>query len=208
MFTGIIREIGTVKGLSRKGSSARLIIDCSKIKGSVEIGDSVAVNGVCLSVVEKNGKLVFDVIGNTLITTGLNNIKKGDKVNLENALKLGDSVGGHMVSGHIDGQRRIKNFKKTSKGLELDIALNRGDDKYLISKGSVAIDGISLTVGDLSKDHMKLYIIPHTVENTILKLKRTGDYVNLEFDMMAKYAEKGKTSSKITNELLREKGFM
>ena len=208
MFTGIITEIGEVKSIARKGGSALLEIKCSKTAENITIGDSVAVNGVCLSVVKMNGALSFDVVGNTYAKTNLKRLRAKDRVNLENALKLGDTLSGHMVSGHIDCERQVKANKKTSGGWVLDIGLLPGDEKHVVPRGSVAVDGISLTVGEVSKNSIRIFVIPHTLENTILNLKRAGDYVNLEFDMMAKYAEKKNPGSSITENMLREKGFM
>ena len=208
MFTGIITEIGEVKNVIRKGNSFLLEVKCDKTPENIAIGDSVAVNGVCLSVVKKKGTLLFDVVKNTFDKTNLKRLKTGDPVNLENAMKLGDTLSGHMVSGHVDCERPIRNNKKTPKGWVLDIGLLPGDEKHLVPQGSVAIDGISLTVGEISGNFLRIFLIPHTLENTILKLKRTKDYVNLEFDMMAKYAEKKKPASAITENILRKKGFM
>jgi len=208
MFTGMITEIGKVKSIIRKGSSARLMVSCSKVKENINLGDSIAVNGVCLSVVEKNSVLIFDVVGNTLNETNLKRLRSGDMVNLEGALKVGDDLSGHMVSGHIDGERVIKANQNTSKGWVLDIAVLPDDEKYLISKGSIAVDGISLTIGEISRSFLRIFLIPHTIENTTLNLKGRGSYVNLEFDMMAKYAEKQGPKSSITKNMLAEKGFI
>ncbi len=163
---------------------------------------------MCLSVVNQKDSLVFDVVGNTLSKTSLKRLKAADAVNLENALKLGDTLSGHMVSGHIDGERLVRNMKKTARGWVAEINTCPGDEKYLIPRGSVAIDGISLTVGELLRGFFRIFLIPHTLDNTTLKLKKTGDYVNVEFDMMAKYAEKKSTQGTITDSMLREKGFM
>jgi riboflavin synthase len=208
MFTGIITEIGEVKSIVKKGVSTLLEVKCSKTADNIALGDSVAVNGVCLSVVKMNGALSFDVVGNTFNKTNLKRLKTKDRVNLENALKLGDTLSGHMVSGHIDCERPIRASKKTSKGWALDIGILPGDEKHIVPRGSVAVDGISLTVGEISSKSIRIFVIPHTLENTILNLKRTGDYVNLEFDMMAKYAEKKNPESSISQNMLREKGFM
>ncbi len=208
MFTGIIVEVGKVKGFVRKGGFARLKIACDKVKEGVNVGDSIAVNGVCLSVTDKNGDIFFDVVENTVKTTDLKRLKVGDTVNLENALRLGDTVSGHMVSGHIDGERKIKNNKMTSKGWVLDIGTLPGDEKYLVPKGSVAIDGVSLTVGEAARGMFRIFLIPHTLKNTTLELKKTGDYVNVEFDMMAKYAERGKSKGSVSEGMLRRNGFV
>ncbi|MDP8298888.1 MAG: riboflavin synthase [Candidatus Tantalella remota] len=208
MFTGIILETGNVKRIARRGDSYRLDVDCKKISEGLAIGESVAVNGVCLSVVENKKGLSFDVVENTVKSTNLKRITPGDKVNLEPALKAGDMMSGHMVSGHVDGEYRIKSEGKTAGGWVVDVSFARGDEKYLVPKGSVAIDGISLTVGEVHSSFFRIFLIPHTLENTTLKLKKNRDYVNVEFDMMGKYAGKKENGSSITKDMLIEKGFM
>jgi riboflavin synthase len=207
MFTGIITEIGRIKRISRKGDSAVLEVACRKTAESIDIGDSVAVNGACLSVTKKGGSLSFDVVKNTFNKTNLKRLKAGDAVNLESSLKIGDDMSGHMVSGHVDCERPVRGNRKSRGGWTLDIGLLSGDERHIVPRGSVAIDGVSLTVGEISRNLLRVFLIPHTLDNTTLKLKRTGDYVNLEFDVIAKYAEKGKSAS-ITEDMLREKGFM
>lgn len=205
MFTGIITEIGKVKSLARKGHCARLEIICEKAKKNILPGDSVAVNGVCLSVIKKNEKtLLFDVIKNTLNATNLKRLKIGNKVNLETALKIGDSVSGHIISGHVDDERVLKRIKETNNGWVLEIALISGDEKYARDKGSIAIDGVSLTIAEIYSSFARIFLIPHTLENTTLRLRRPGDYINVEFDMMTKYAGEEKASN-ITEEILKSK---
>ncbi|MBD3426070.1 MAG: riboflavin synthase [Candidatus Omnitrophica bacterium] len=208
MFTGIITEIGEVRSVSRKGADSVLRVSCNRTREDLTIGDSVAVNGVCLSVVDNKDPLEFDVVANTFKKTNLKRLKAGSKVNLENALKAGDSLSGHMVTGHIDCERPIKSLSKTKDGWVLDVALSPQDDQHLVPRGSIAVDGVSLTVGELRKDQVRIFLIPHTIDNTILKLKTRGDYVNLEFDIMAKYAQKNLTENSITEKMLREKGFI
>ncbi|MEA3489683.1 MAG: riboflavin synthase [Candidatus Omnitrophota bacterium] len=208
MFTGIITEVGKVKRVRRTGPSAVLEVMCRKAGDPLSPGESVAVNGVCLSVTGRRSGLLFDVVGNTLEKTNLKRLKTGDPVNLESALKIGDTLSGHMVSGHVDCERRLKNGKKTAKGWIMDISIFPGDRRHLVRKGSIAVDGVSLTVGELTVNRLRIFLIPHTLENTILKLKKTGDYVNLEFDIMAKYAEKRNSGNMITEDMLREKGFI
>jgi riboflavin synthase len=207
MFTGIITEIGTVKGLSPGKGSARLEISCIKTPADIREGDSVAVNGVCLSALNRKNPLAFDVVGNTLGNTNLKRLRRGDKVNLEKALKLGDNISGHLVSGHIDGERKVKKNISTRLGRELDIEMLPGDDKYLVSKGSVAVDGVSLTVARSNKGSFSIYLIPHTLENSTLVSRKAGEYVNVEYDMMGKYAAK-RARGPITLDMLDEKGFI
>jgi riboflavin synthase len=208
MFTGIITEIGRAKRISRKGDFAVLEVECRKTAEGIDIGDSVAVNGVCLSVIKKSGTLSFDVVKNTFDKTNLKRLKTGDAVNLESSLKVGDDMSGHMVSGHVDCERPVRGNRKDRGGWTLDVGLLSGDERHIVPRGSVAIDGVSLTVGEISRDSLRVFLIPHTLDNTTLKLKRTGDYVNLEFDIIAKYAERGKSGSVVTEDMLREKGFM
>ena len=208
MFTGIIREIGKVKSISRGTSSTRLEAECGNISDDLQMGDSVAVNGVCLSVVGKSkGCITFDVVKNTIDTTNLKRLRAGSSVNLDSALTMGDKVSGHMVSGHIDGERVIKGNKKTAKGWMIEVRTLPGDEKYIVPKGSVAIDGASLTMGESDSGSFAVFLIPHTLENTTLKLKKRGDYVNVEFDMMAKYADKKKLKNSLTEDMLKDKGF-
>jgi len=207
MFTGIVEEVGKVRNVARRGQSARLEITCTKITEGMKTGDSVAVNGVCLSAVNDEGPLAFDVVGNTFSKTNLKRLKTGDNVNLENAMRLGDKVSGHMVTGHVDGERVLRGSSNTSKGQAIDIGILSGDEKYLVAKGAVAVNGVSLTVGELYRDFFRIYLIPLTLKSTTLGEIRSGGYVNVEFDMMAKYAEKQGRKT-ITNDILRSTGFM
>ena len=216
MFTGIVTEIGTVKSIRRKGTTRQLAVSCKKANKDVLIGDSVAVNGVCLSIVQKNTYLVFDVVGNTFENTGLKRLGANDKVNTENALRAGYAIGGHMVSGHVDGERRIMSNRKVSSDQVLDVELLPGDEQYISSKGSIAISGVSLTVGEIRPGLLRIFLISHTIDNTVLKDKKRGDHVNVEFDMNIKRSGiKGHTpvreknrQSTITKEKLQEKGFI
>jgi len=207
MFTGIVSEIGKVKSILKRGSSVQLEVLCSEtlIKDTA-IGASIAINGVCLSAVKKNRSLFFDVVDNTFKRTNLKKLKISSPVNLEKALRLGDDVSGHMVSGHVDDERTIIRLQKTSAKCTLDISLLPKDEKYLVPRGAIAIDGISLTVAEVYGTFFRVYLIPHTLKNTILKFKNIRDYVNIEFDIAAKYAEK-RSAKPITRDLLRKKGF-
>ncbi|MBN1405497.1 MAG: riboflavin synthase [Candidatus Omnitrophica bacterium] len=213
MFTGIIEEIGLVSELIKQASSAVLCVKADKILSDTKIGDSISVNGVCLTIVEKSGNILkFDVSPETLDKTDLGNLKSQDKVNLERALKADSRLGGHFVAGHIDCIGKIK--AKASIGDTIKIAFDVPQDfmKYIASKGSVAIDGISLTVGEVFRDYFTVYIIPHTLKNTTLSFKREGDSVNLETDILAKYTETLLSSkekkSNITPQFLSEHGFV
>lgn len=208
MFTGIVEATGIVKSISRGRDAVELGIASTKKWDDLRMGDSIAVNGVCLSVTKMKDDLFFDVVKNTFQLTGLKRLKVGDKVNLEGALKMGQALGGHIVSGHVDGERIIKNNSRTLKGWTLDIEMKPGDEKNLVEKGSVAIDGISLTVGALLKGAFRIFIIPHTLENTTLDSRKKGDHVNVEFDVMGKYSQKQSRDISVTEHMLREKGFI
>ncbi|MFH1879050.1 MAG: riboflavin synthase [Candidatus Omnitrophota bacterium] len=208
MFTGIISEIGVIKSIKRDRDSYRFEISAPDTGEGLKTGDSVAVNGVCLSITRKNGNLFFDVVNNTIKTTDLKRLKAGDKVNLESALRMGDTLSGHIVSGHVDGERRIRKNRKTRDGWVLEIETLSGDRVYLVPKGSITVDGVSLTIGELAASSLRVFIIPHTLDNTTLQYKKAGDHVNIEFDCMGKYAAKSLQASKINENTLREKGFI
>jgi len=207
VFTGIVKEIGKVKSLRWDGSVRRLNVACEKVTEGLAIGDSVAVNGVCLSVASLAGGTVFDVVGNTLNKTNLKRLRAGDPLNLESAMKLGEKISGHMVTGHVDGVRVLRCSSRTSRGWVVDISALQEDAKYLVPEGAVAVDGVSLTVGEVYRDFFRIYLIPLTLKDTTLSSKKTGDRLNVEFDMMAKYAEKQRKGS-ITEDTLRRAGFM
>lgn len=207
MFTGIVEEIGKIKNIFSKGSSRALLLDAKKIHEDTRIGDSISVNGVCLTVNEKKSDgLVFDVIEETLERTNLGFLKKGDSVNVEGALASGGKVSGHFVYGHIDGLRPVVGGKKGKDGGYVDIALNKEDHKYVLEKGSIAVDGVSLTVGKVFSDKVRIFLIPHTLKNTILPDTKTGNQVNIEFDFLAKYVYK-QSRGGITEKFLKETGF-
>jgi riboflavin synthase len=184
MFTGIVREVGRVR--DRKGSKLR--IDCSLEPG---LGDSVAVNGACLTVVKRHeGALWFDVSEETYAKTALGGLAAGDPVNLEPALKLGEELGGHLVSGHVDCTAAIVRLKRTEDGFAtLRVELPKALRGLAAEKGSICVDGISLTVSDLGKKWFEAALVPHTMERTNLSGRKPGDVVNLEADMLARYVK-------------------
>lgn len=191
MFTGIIEEMGIVKSIKSKV----ITIEANKIFDDLKLGDSVAVNGTCLTVSSFEGKVspkIFnaDITSETLSRTNLGDLKSGFKVNLERALTLNGRLGGHIVSGHIDGVGIIKNISKNAEDIELTIEVPPNLIKYIIEKGSVAVDGISLTVAKVNKNYFSVAIIPHTLKETILYYKKAGDKVNIENDIIGKYVEK------------------
>ncbi|WP_283624323.1 riboflavin synthase [Clostridium butyricum] len=215
MFTGIVEEIGSLKEISIGSGLGNIEIECNKVLEETKIGDSIAVNGVCLTVNKINSNsFVADIMGETLDRTNLGRLKDGNKVNLERALKVSDRLGGHIVSGHVDGKGQVLSIDKKDDGTWFTISADKEILKYIILKGSITIDGISLTVAYVDNEIFKVSIIPHTLKNTILAQKIQGSYVNLENDIMGKYIEKfmifSKTEnekSKITLDFLRENGF-
>ncbi|KHD16700.1 riboflavin synthase [Clostridium butyricum] len=217
MFTGIVEEIGSLKEISIGSGLGNIEIECNKVLEETKIGDSIAVNGVCLTVNKINSNsFVADIMGETLDRTNLGKLKDGNKVNLERALKVSDRLGGHIVSGHVDGKGQVLSIDKKDDGTWFTISADKEILKYIILKGSITIDGISLTVAYVDNEIFKVSIIPHTLKNTILAQKIQGSYVNLENDIMGKYIEKfmifSKTESeneksKITLDFLRENGF-
>lgn len=208
MFTGIIEEIGRLKSFDGK----RIEISCEKILDDVKIGDSISTNGICLTVVDL-GENFFaaDVMPETFRKTSLSELKHSGLVNLERALKLGDRFGGHIVSGHIDGVGKILSIRTEGNAILIDVATENILLKQIAAKGSVALDGISLTVVDADAEKFSVSMIPHTREATNFKTKRVGSLVNIETDILAKYVERlinFKTSPAVTKSFLEEYGFL
>ena len=190
MFTGIIEEICVVNNISRRANMARLTLSSKKIIEGINLGDSVAVNGSCLTAVEKlKGSLIFEMMPETLKVTNLKQIRAGDRVNTERALKIGDRVSGHFVTGHIDCAGLIRKKYYSDDNLCFDIAVPLEFMKYLILKGSVAVDGVSLTIMKKRSNIFSIYIIPFTLQNTTFAFKGPSDKVNIEFDILAKRTE-------------------
>ena len=190
---------------------------CEKVTGDIKIGDSVAVNGVCLTVTSFDKKEIrADVMPETLRRSSLKNLRNGDEVNLERALTLSSRLGGHIVSGHIDGTGTIKKIEEDKNARVLTVGASRAILRYIVEKGSVAVDGVSLTVVSVSDKNFTVSLIPHTNEETVLHCKRTGDEVNIENDIIGKYVEKfmmnpstddGKKNNGLTRSFLLENGF-
>ncbi|MDD2335965.1 MAG: riboflavin synthase [Geobacteraceae bacterium] len=215
MFTGLIEEVGTVLGLDRTGAGARLHVANALPQDEIALGDSIAINGVCLTVVEKSsGRLSFDVSPETLERTLFKGLRPGSFVNLERALRLGDRLGGHLVSGHVDCIAVIRERREVSGNFLFAFQLPARYARYLIEKGSVAIDGISLTVNTVSDDGFTINIIPHTAELTTLRFRGPGDQVNIETDLIGKYVERllgGKVPGEekgVSLELLAKSGYL
>ncbi|HSQ77436.1 MAG TPA: riboflavin synthase [Nitrospirota bacterium] len=211
MFTGIIEEMGSVKALRHEAGAARLAVSASTVLGGTAPGDSICVNGVCLTVVEmdKSG-FSADVAVETLKVTNLGELKAGEKVNLERALQLSARVGGHLVSGHVDAVGRIREKREEGNGWRIFIDAPDTVLRYVIKKGSIAIDGISLTVADVDKKGFSIAMIPHTAKLTTLGFKSAGAGVNLETDIIGKYVERllaGRVEGGVSLELLKKSGF-
>lgn len=191
MFTGIIEELGTVKDIGITGNSAQIKLSAEKVLENTRTGDSIAVNGVCLTVtgITSDG-FSADVMPETLKRTSLSIVRRGDKVNLERAMAADGRFGGHIVSGHIDGTGTIRDYKKDGNAVWVTISAPDDILKLVVEKGSIAIDGISLTVAYVDDICFKVSIIPHTAGETTLLMKRVGDPVNLETDIIGKYVAK------------------
>ena len=216
MFTGLIQDIGEIQSLQHRGGGVSLTISTQLDLRSVKVGDSVAVEGVCLTVVEVSGRAFsVEVSPETLGRTTLASWKKGQRVNLETALKMSDPLGGHLVSGHVDGTGEIAEVAREGNSWRYRFRVPPEVGRYLIEKGSVAVDGISLTVAECRDQGFSVSVIPHTAERTTLGKKKAGDRVNLENDLIAKYVEKfvrqaagaAPPSTRINAAFLAEHGF-
>jgi len=217
MFTGLVEELGKVKNMVRTSRSVRLTINASKVVSDVKIGDSIAVNGTCLTVVAHGDDwFTADVMPETVDRTVLSRLKTGDKVNLERTLRVGDRFGGHIVSGHIDGVGTISGKNTNDIAVIVRITAEPQVMRYIVEKGSIAIDGTSLTVVEFGNDWFTVSLIPHTAGLTTVGLKSVGEVVNLEADVIGKYVERlmglsGKPPAGKENmnaEFLRSHGFM
>ncbi len=211
MFTGIIEEIGTVRSLRRGAKSFTLEIEAGKVLEGTRVGDSIATQGVCLTVTRLD-KNVFsaDVMPETVTRTALGLLRPGDGVNLERAMKLGGRLGGHLVSGHVDATGRIGGRRVDDTALWLTVEAAPSVLRYVVEKGSVALDGASLTVARVDESSFSVSLIPHTQGTTTLYRCRVGDLVNIENDMIVKYVEKllGRSEPEgFTLDFLRENGF-
>ena len=212
MFTGIVEEMGTVTKLIRDGKQQRISINCHKILEDIHIGDSIAVNGVCLTVVSFDGKgFSADVMNETFSRSSLGSLKPKSHVNLERAMAANGRFGGHIVSGHIDGTGKIISIKNDGNASWFEISASREILDGIVEKGSIAIDGISLTIAAVDNVSFKVSIIPHTLKETVLGTKKIGDLVNLENDVIGKYVKKllacQTTNTGLTKEMLLANGF-
>ena len=188
MFTGIIEELGSVSNIKLLQDSAELSINATKVLEGTQIGDSIAVNGVCLTVIHSSiREFTVDVMSETLAKTSLAHLKPGSKVNLERALQLSTRLGGHLVSGHVDGVGTIKRITSVGIASVYEISITPPLIPYILAKGSIAVDGISLTVVQVDSSSFSVSLIPHTFAQTTLGQKKVGDKVNLETDIIGKY---------------------
>ncbi len=194
MFTGIIHGLGKVEKIYRvegNGKAAQMTVDLGNLTKGLKIGDSVSINGACLTVVAiKKRKASFEMVGETMKKTALGSLTLGDSVNIERSLRVGDTIDGHFVLGHVDGIGTIIEKVKEKNQTKLWIKINKGLIKYIVEKGSIAVDGVSLTVVDVAKDKISIALIPYTLAVTTLGIKERGDKVNLEIDVLSKYARK------------------
>ncbi len=218
MFTGIIQSVGTLAGQESKGGDVRLYIHTGQLNlADVALGDSIATNGVCLTVVELTGDgFRADVSRETLSLTTLHNPKPGSPVNLEKALTLNSRLGGHLVSGHVDGVGKVLGRREDARSIRFDIEAPKALAKYIAHKGSICVDGASLTVNGIDGNRFDLNIVPHTLKETTLEGIQVGHEVNLEVDLIARYLERlvlGEKASEsaasgVTEALLLERGFI
>lgn len=191
MFTGIVEETGQVKAFEPRQEAWSLRIGARRALEDLTPGDSIAVNGCCLTAIESDGETVrFDVLEETRRLTNFSQLRPGAKVNLERSLRFGGKVGGHFVTGHIDAQGVVAALEARGKDHYLRIRIAPEQAKYIVHKGSIAIDGISLTIAETAPDALAVWIIPHTLDATNLGEKRVGEAVNLEFDLLGKHVEK------------------
>lgn len=221
MFTGIIEEKGTVASVKKGTVSSRITFRASVVLEDIHEGDSIAVNGVCLTATDiTSDTFTADVMAETMRRSSLGSLKAGDQVNMERAMLCGGRFGGHIVSGHIDGTGTIESMKREENAVWVKIAADTTLLRYIVEKGSVALDGISLTVAKVTDTNFSVSIIPHTGSETTLLSKKPGDRINIECDMIGKYVEKllglnqNETKNRVDNksaitaELLARNGFM
>jgi len=217
MFTGIIEEMGVVKAVGKTLQGTGVTILAHALPDGLGIGDSVSVNGVCLTVVGRDGaELRADISPETLKVTTLGLLKAGDPVNLERAMRLNDRLGGHLVTGHVDGVGAVRSRVRDGDALQITIESSREVLRYCVPKGSIAVDGVSLTVNDVTDRGFRVTIIPHTAKATTLGVKQVGDPVNLETDLIGRYVERllagrgegGLSEIRIDRDYLQKRGLI
>ncbi|HMB16562.1 MAG TPA: riboflavin synthase [Pelovirga sp.] len=215
MFTGLIQSIGQVRSLEGGGDSGHLRIASSLVHDDLSLGESIAVNGVCLTVTSwDRDSFTLDVSPETLRTTTLGALSPGTAVNLERALRLSDRLGGHLVAGHVDSVGTVRQMRKEHNAIYFEFAAPASSLRYIVAKGSVAIDGVSLTVNQVFTDRFSIMVIPHSLEQTCLKERRVGDAVNIETDLIGRYVERfvnhpsGTSGGSLSREFLAKNGFV
>jgi riboflavin synthase len=213
MFTGIIEEIGIIKEFSKNNKNALIIIECQKVIESnniaTKIGDSIAIDGVCQTIIALNKKTFsVQVSEETLKVTTFSKFHAGKKVNLERALAIGERFGGHIVSGHADGMAKLKNIQQKGQFYDLKFEVEKDLIPYIVKKGSVSLNGISLTVADIVSNEFSVAVIPHTFKNTNLLNLKSGDFVNIEVDILAKYVENFLSTNNNSNTTIINKDFL
>jgi len=210
MFTGLVEEIGSIKRFERQGNGYLLEIGCHKIMDDVKVDDSIAVNGTCLTVTAfTKESFTVQAVAETVQRTTMSNLKIGSRVNLERALRLSDRLGGHLVQGHIDAIAEVIRVTPGQLSTDFVLAVDAAAMRYIVAKGSVALDGISLTVAEVNGSSLRVSIIPHTIKSTIISSWQSGSKVNLETDIIGRYIENfvGGKSGGLTMEKLRDLGY-
>jgi riboflavin synthase len=208
MFTGIVEEMGRIVAINRTERRVSLNIKVATIYSDIKVGDSISINGTCLTIAYINGDILsFDVIEETLSRTNLGELKINDSVNIERSLRADSRIGGHFVSGHIDYQGRILEVLKGSEGAGLKISLPDEFSKFVVEKGSIAVDGVSLTIAGITRNSFTVYLIPHTLKNTTLGNMKKGSSVNIEVDFLAKYLAK-QTQKASLEDLLKKYDYI
>ncbi|MBM3235050.1 riboflavin synthase [Candidatus Poribacteria bacterium] len=213
MFTGIVEEMGTIIQITRSSHSGQIVIGAQKILEDCKIGDSIAVSGACLTVIEANpNSFIADVSPETLRRTNLGELKRGDKVNLERSLRLQDRLGGHLVLGHVDEVGVISRLQSEDSATLMQVTVSSEAMRYIVFKGSVCVDGVSLTVAHLSANAFEVSLIPYTKQITTMGMKKVNDKVNIEVDILSRYVERLLSQKpkpeRIDIEFLREHGFV
>ncbi|MFQ5900009.1 MAG: riboflavin synthase [Thermodesulfobacteriota bacterium] len=212
MFTGIIQGLGSIKGIKKGSQSAKVVVETSLELQDLKAGDSIAVDGICLTITGIGvGSFRADASSETINKTTLGGMKNGDNVNLEKALRVSDFIGGHWVSGHVEGQGVIIRRYVIGDNIKMAFKVSEELQRFVIEKGSIALNGVSLTVNDLIQDGFEVNLIPYTLKGTTFPLKQEGDKINVETDIIGKYVERFLTSKKVKKEIdmdfLTEHGF-
>lgn len=209
MFTGIVKEIGAINRIERRGGAVSITVSSGEVARGLTIGDSVAINGVCLTAVKISARAItFDVMEETIRRSTLAYLKEGDIVNVEGSMKADGVFGGHFVQGHIDCVGAIRGIGKSGGNFSMDVEVPDGFGGLYVDKGSIAIDGVSLTIGECKNNGFNLYLIPHTLGSSTLGKRKAGDKVNVEFDILGKYALKAQGRKEgVTEKFLEDKGF-